>query len=573
LKTITETIPKTFKTHKYLLILLSGEVFLATFMILAMFTYFTNNEIEDNQLENLVFYGIFVIILATIAITLFAMKVKKIKSQFVVGLSFILIIFVVQTIYDNSIDNEMIQVLEYHDLMSTPAITALDNIAINFEIMHRSMHGYVLDHEHALIVYDVSNSQIRNSLDNYVLLVNKTNGQGENLADPKMQQMMLGYIGMMENSLNRYNSITEDFISQDFQNDSQIKSMFNGIDVEAKVFRGILNDAKQMEINGKIKAQNKIDQYSQMGEYAHLLSIVFVILTIISVVIVISNSMKNNIKSLKEITSKIAKGDLEARVKLKDKTEFSEIGKQINYMAAELKQYQEQSLKTEKLKSIGELASRLGHDLRNPLSTIKTTSAVIKMKAVMEKDDKYTKNLASIDAAVDRMTHQIESVLDFVRTKPLDAKEDSIYDIIQKTIETIKVPQDITINLEKNDVKITCDSQRLGIVFTNLITNSIQAIGENSGEITIGIKENQGKIICKVIDSGPGIPQDTIGKVFEPLFTTKQTGTGLGLSSCISIVQQHNGIITVHNNPTTFTVTLPKIQLKSLQWNEMVVRQ
>ncbi len=105
-----------------------------------------------------------------------------------------------------------------------------------------------------------------------------------------------------------------------------------------------------------------------------------------------------------------------------------------------------------------------------------------------------------------------------------------------------------------------------------MITNSIQAIGENSGEITIRIQEHQGEITCEVIDSGPGIPKDKIGKVFEPLFTTKQTGTGLGLSSCISIIQQHNGTITVHNNPTTFTMVLPTRPLKSPQFNEMVVQ-
>jgi len=541
-------------------------------MILVIFPYLTNNEIEDNQLENLVFYGIFVLFLVAISITFFTLKVKKIRSQFVVGLSFICIIFIVQIIYDDSIEDEMIKVLEYHDLMSIPAITTIDDIAINFEIMHRSMHGYVLDHEHALIEYDVSNSQIRNSLDNYSLLVFKTNGHGETLADPKMQQMMSGYIGMMENSLNRYNSITEDFISQDFQNDSQIKSMFNGIDVEAKAFRGFLNDAKQMEINGKINTQNKIDQYSQMGEFAHWLSIIFVILTIVSVVIIISNSLKNNITSLKEITSKLAKGDFEARVNLKDKTEFSEIGKQINYMAAEITQYQEQSLKTEKLKSIGELASRLGHDIRNPLSTIKTTCEIIKIKAAKENDEKYKKNLDSIENAIGRISYQIESVLDFIRTKPLQICESSMQNIIKETIDTIQVPENIRINIESSDTKIYCDPQRLGIVFTNLITNSIQAIGENSGEITIRIKENQGAITCKVIDSGPGIPKDKIEKVFEPLFTTKQTGTGLGLASCINVVQQHNGTITVHNNPTTFTIILPLKPQKSPQFNEMIVR-
>jgi len=319
------------------------------------------------------------------------------------------------------------------------------------------------------------------------------------------------------------------------------------------------------------RLNNSINELNQIILIGTLTVTLFVISIIILSAYNLERSIVNPIKKLRESTKEISKGNFDVNLEFESSDEINELAADINKMANNLSKNQIELLKAEKLRSIGELASRLGHDLRNPLSTIKTTSAIIKMKAAMAKDDKYAKNLASIDAAVDRMSHQIESVLDFIRTKPLDVKEDSIYNIIQRTIETIKVPEDITINLEKNDVKITCDSQRLSIVFTNLITNSIQAIGENSGEITIRIEENQGEIICKVIDSGPGIPKDKIEKVFEPLFTTKQTGTGLGLASCISVVQQHNGILTVHNNPTTFTMTLPKKQVKSLQISEMIV--
>jgi len=171
------------------------------------------------------------------------------------------------------------------------------------------------------------------------------------------------------------------------------------------------------------------------------------------------------------------------------------------------------------------------------------------------------------------MSHQIESVLDFIRTKPLEVSENSMQNIIKETIGTIKVPENIRINIPPTDAKLYCDSQRLSIVLTNLITNSIQAIGENSGEIAISVKENNSQVTCSVVDSGPGIPKDKINKIFEPLFTTKQTGTGLGLSSCTNIVQQHNGKISVYNNPTTFTITLPKIQKKSLQLNTMILQQ
>ncbi len=81
---------------------------------------------------------------------------------------------------------------------------------------------------------------------------------------------------------------------------------------------------------------------------------------------------------------------------------------------------------------------------------------------------------------------------------------------------------------------------------------------DNSGEIRINIADTTENVLIQVEDSGPGIKDNNMNKIFEPLFTTKQKGTGLGLSSCKSIVQQHGGTISARNNPTTFTVKIPK---------------
>ena len=94
-------------------------------------------------------------------------------------------------------------------------------------------------------------------------------------------------------------------------------------------------------------------------------------------------------------------------------------------------------------------------------------------------------------------------------------------------------------------------------MFINLIVNSIQELNQG-GKITIEISEKDNMVILKFIDSGKGIPDKDISKVFEPLFTTKQKGTGLGLASCKNIVEQHQGEISVTNNPTTFTIILQK---------------
>lgn len=113
------------------------------------------------------------------------------------------------------------------------------------------------------------------------------------------------------------------------------------------------------------------------------------------------------------------------------------------------------------------------------------------------------------------------------------------------------------ISLPKNDAKILCDLHMMEVVFVNLIMNSLQATKNNS-DIKISLKELDDVVQIEVEDTGEGISEDVLPKIFEPLFTTKQKGTGLGLASCKKIIEQHNGTIFVKNNPTTFTITLPK---------------
>jgi len=96
-------------------------------------------------------------------------------------------------------------------------------------------------------------------------------------------------------------------------------------------------------------------------------------------------------------------------------------------------------------------------------------------------------------------------------------------------------------------------------VLTNMIQNSIHAM-EDGGTIIIQIFEQNDEVKIEIKDTGLGIPDEVLPRIFEPLFTTKRTGTGLGLSICRKIVEDHNGSISVKNNPTTFTITIPKLQ-------------
>jgi len=217
-------------------------------------------------------------------------------------------------------------------------------------------------------------------------------------------------------------------------------------------------------------------------------------------------------------------------------------------------------LKAERLSAIGELSGRLAHDLRNPLSVMKMSIDLIKQHPADAKisDSIITKRLDLIEKSIDRISHQIDDVLGYVRNSPLKLNTTSLRTLILGSIDKINVPHDVTITISDSDAITNCDSIKIDAVFINLIVNAIQAI-PLGGTIEIQIKSNNDDIVIDFIDSGTGVPKEFMDKIFEPLFTTKQKGTGLGLASCKNIIEQHNGTISVKNNPTTFTIILPKI--------------
>jgi len=216
-------------------------------------------------------------------------------------------------------------------------------------------------------------------------------------------------------------------------------------------------------------------------------------------------------------------------------------------------------LKAERLSTIGELSGRLAHDLRNPLSVIKISIDLLKQSPTDTKisDDVITRRLELIETSVERISHQIDDVLDYVRHSPLKLSKRSIREIILGSVDKITVPHNIKILVSDSDVVINCDYVKIDAVFINVILNSIQA-NPDGGTIEIQIKSDHGDAVIDFIDSGSGISDEILDKIFEPLFTTKQKGTGLGLASCKNIVELHKGKITVKNNPTTFTIRLPK---------------
>ena len=233
-----------------------------------------------------------------------------------------------------------------------------------------------------------------------------------------------------------------------------------------------------------------------------------------------------------------------------------ELELQQKYLQKQVQEKTHELIKSEKMAAIGELTSRLAHDLRNPLNVLQGAHAVMKEKPNLNINERL-KNNNRIDRAILKIVHLVDDVLNYVRISELDLQKVPITAILDSALDSIDVPSKVKINCDKTEIEINCDIRKMEAVFSNLITNSIQAINDD-GDITIQVSTNDDDIIFKIVDTGPGMTESVISKIFDPLFTTKAYGTGLGLSICKTIVEQHGGKILVKSNPTTFTLTIPK---------------
>jgi len=232
-----------------------------------------------------------------------------------------------------------------------------------------------------------------------------------------------------------------------------------------------------------------------------------------------------------------------------------DVGIECDFIIETTSLHAESLTRLEKLSAVGEWTARIAHDLKNPLGIIKNAVELIEISS-KDDDESLKKKIKMIRDASERMTRQINDVLDFVRTRPLQLEKKSLLKILDSSLKS-KVPDSIKIIKPQNDVEIQCDDKQLETVFNNIITNAVEAI-ENSGEIKVSITDNQSNVKIEIVNSGQGISQENLEKIFDPLFTTKSSGTGLGLASCKNIVEQHGGSISVSVNPTTFEILLPK---------------
>ena len=227
----------------------------------------------------------------------------------------------------------------------------------------------------------------------------------------------------------------------------------------------------------------------------------------------------------------------------------------------ELRESQEKLVRQEKLAVLGQLAGGVGHELRNPLGAIKNAAYFLNM-ALEQPEPEVKETLDILEKEVATSERIISSLLGFARPKPPIRRKVDINEVIQGALYHITVPENIKVvtQLDKSLPAILADPDQLGQAFSNIIVNGIQAMPEGGQLAVKSETSNQEWVAISFADAGAGIPKENLQKLFEPLFTTKAKGIGLGLAVTKTLIEGHGGTIKAQSEVgkgSTFTIRLP----------------
>ena len=298
------------------------------------------------------------------------------------------------------------------------------------------------------------------------------------------------------------------------------------------------------------------------------ISFVFIYLVIVSLLLFLSISIAirfssrffRSINNLIIASSGIGKGDLSIKVpEMKADKDMEILNKNFNSMIDQLKTQQEKLIINERHEAWENLARKLAHEIKNPLTPIQLTIDRLKNKysdklEVEQKDD-FSKSLKIIGKQINQIENLVNEFSDFARMPKPTLKNNNLAPIIKDNIKLIKELDNtvtIDLHLNKEDIILKSDNEQLSRVFFNLIKNSIESIQEKmhdnvnfKGKIDIIINDNLSNIDFTIIDNGLGFGklEDNVKEVLNPYFTTKKKGTGLGLAIVNKIINDHNGSI------------------------------
>jgi len=288
-----------------------------------------------------------------------------------------------------------------------------------------------------------------------------------------------------------------------------------------------------------------------------LMGVVFVVVTTLlleKTVLSRLTKLSKNVSSIGETKQK------SLRVPIQGNDEVTKLAGSINDMLIEIEDKTIKLRNTERLAAIGELATMVAHDLRNPLASMEYAYYNLRTNDAPNLDKDGLRMLKILEDDINRSNKIINDLLDYSAKIRLELQVTDVKSILKETYSSLKVPENIKIvDLAKDEPKIEVDFLKIQRVFINILKNAIDAMPDG-GALTIESKETNGSVEVTISDTGAGISKETLKKLWSPLFTTKAKGMGFGLAISKRLIEAHEGSISVQSElgkGTTFKLTIP----------------
>lgn len=278
--------------------------------------------------------------------------------------------------------------------------------------------------------------------------------------------------------------------------------------------------------------------------------------------------LQSSVDELTQAATRIGAGDFGTTLREGQPGAFQATATAFNRMTRDLRNAQEQLRQTERVAAWQEIAKRLAHELKNPLSPIRLSIETLRKAHARSRDDfdaLFDESTKTILQEVERLRHIVDEFSRFARVPAPTLREIDLREIVPQAVSLYASGEvAVSTELPGHPVQAHVDADQITQVLHNLLQNASDAARKahpsGGGRVWVTLDEGLHEVRIRVEDNGEGIPDDQVDLIFEPYFTDKKGGTGLGLAITSRIVTEHGGRIDVESRPgkTTFTATLPR---------------
>jgi signal transduction histidine kinase len=340
--------------------------------------------------------------------------------------------------------------------------------------------------------------------------------------------------------------------------------------------KGLSLDVKLLQVALETQVADRVHAAERAEGRTVLLTVVYSLLALAIGVgaALVSQRLLSPIQKLTEGVKAVAAGDLTREVEARSQDELGLLAREFNAMAASLDRQRAELRRAERLAAVGKISAQITHEIRNPLNAIGLNAELLaeELSQSPGAPAEAVQLVAAISREVDRLNGVAEEYLRFARLpRPALARQDlndvlaSLLDFLAPELQAAGV--EVARELAPGSLPVRGDEGQLRAVFLNLLRNSREAM-PGGGRITVRTRRTGEAVEAEVADTGGGIPPGDLTRIFEPFYSTKQRGTGLGLAFAQQVVKEHGGELRCDSalgRGTTFTLRLPGAEEERLE--------